>query len=416
MPESSNKGVFTMEEIADHGLLDEIDILCARGESGRLKITTGITEGALFFKNGQLVDARIGELSGFNAVNAMTSIPDARFSFDSSIAPPLQSSLTPSERILIKDFLGIKTIPPEHSRNPELTSWPNDHSEPQQVVPLTEVEDLESRPQPTIDNDLLLENELSAPLLAVTEAPNVAEPFESHAAEGIATSLNMSDEKQATEIPNDEKIAANDNDEEATLIKPKVPPAEQPTFLPYTLPRNSPYRTGLTVAALVILILVAAAVLLYKLHERSLPPPAIATVQTSSPANGEAVTNTEQIPDLSGNWTVTNTVEQTSYQAFKNLEVGFNLSIDQNGKGFTGKGQKISENGRSLPTSGRTPILVKGSIDGDRVEATFVEDGAVRRTQGRFAWRIEKAGAGLTGTFASSAARASGKSAATKEL
>jgi hypothetical protein len=37
----------------------------------------------------------------------------------------------------------------------------------------------------------------------------------------------------------------------------------------------------------------------------------------------------------------------------------------------------------TLPAGDRTPIHVTGSIDGDRVVATFVEDGRMRRTNGR---------------------------------
>jgi hypothetical protein len=96
------------------------------------------------------------------------------------------------------------------------------------------------------------------------------------------------------------------------------------------------------------------------------------------------------------------------------MQVGFNLAINQNGRAFTGKGEKVSENGRSLPGSSRTPILVKGSIDGDKVQATFSEVGTARKSNGRFVWRVDKTGGGLTGTFVSTAARASGKSAATK--
>jgi hypothetical protein len=144
------------------------------------------------------------------------------------------------------------------------------------------------------------------------------------------------------------------------------------------------------------------------------------TFQTPAPANAPQQPANEPaalaVPDLSGNWSVVNTVEQTSYQAYKNMRVSFNVSINQTGKDFTGTGEKISENGRNLPAAGRTPIVVKGTIDGDRVEATFSENGAVRTTNGRFVWRIDKTSGGLTGTFVSNAARSSGKSAATKEL
>src|SRR5687767_4458757 len=176
----------------------------------------------------------------------------------------------------------------------------------------------------------------------------------------------------------------------------------------------------LVVAALTVLFVVAAVAVLFMLRKPDATVSAVPTVQTPSPANAPREAANEQaisaVPDLSGNWSVVNTVEQTSYAAYKNMKVGFNVSINQTGKDFTGTGEKISENGRNLPATSRTPIVVKGTIDGDKVEATFSENGALRTTNGRFVWRIDKSSGGLTGTFMSNAARSSGKSAATKEL
>src|SRR5688500_20223183 len=98
------------------------------------------------------------------------------------------------------------------------------------------------------------------------------------------------------------------------------------------------------------------------------------------------------------------------------MKVGFNVSINQSGKDFTGTGEKISENGRSLPATSRTPIVVRGTIECDKVKATFSENGGRRTTNGRFVWRIDKTRGGLTGTFVSNAARGSGKSADHKYL
>jgi hypothetical protein len=144
-------------------------------------------------------------------------------------------------------------------------------------------------------------------------------------------------------------------------------------------------------------------------------PPVAEPVQKAEPTKENDQPMAAATQDLTGTWNVVNTVEKTSFGSFKNLKIGFNLSINQNGKGFTGRGEKVSENGRSLPANSRTPILVRGSINGDRVEATFSEVGTTRKTNGRFVWRIDKAGA-LTGTFVSTAARTSGRSAARKEL
>jgi hypothetical protein len=139
------------------------------------------------------------------------------------------------------------------------------------------------------------------------------------------------------------------------------------------------------------------------------PVPVLPRVKENSQPNKTA-------QDLSGKWNVVNVVETTSYSSFKNLKVGFALAIHQTGTSFTGSGQKVSENGRILPAGSRTPIQVKGSIKGDMIEATFSELGAQRKSNGKFVWRVDKAGRGLTGKFATNAARSRGRSAATKAM
>jgi exoribonuclease R len=86
------------------------------------------------------------------------------------------------------------------------------------------------------------------------------------------------------------------------------------------------------------------------------------------------------------------------------MKVGFRLKIDQQGKQFTGKGEKVSENGQTLPVENRTPIDMIGSIEGDKVLATFVECGKSRRTNGRFVRRLQNGADQLAGTFVTSAA------------
>ena len=202
--------------------------------------------------------------------------------------------------------------------------------------------------------------------------------------------------------------------------EPIAPSAPRPAVPVFTRPPSSSFRPALFVVLLTVLIAAAALVLLYRYRQPDSIASSVPTVETPSPAAVPQQPATDQtasaIPDLSGNWNVVNTVEQTSYHAYKNMRVGFNVSINQTGKDFTGKGQKISENGQSIPVEDRTPIEVRGTIDGDKVEATFSESGALRKTNGRFVWRMDKTNGGLTGTFFSNAARSRGKSAATKQL
>ena len=130
---------------------------------------------------------------------------------------------------------------------------------------------------------------------------------------------------------------------------------------------------------------------------------------------GESARRDPNVQDLSGEWKVINTVEKTAYKSFGNMELGFRLRIEQTGKDFTARGEKVSENGRNLPAASRTPIRVNGSIQGDKVVATFVEDGTTRRTNGRFIWKLQGENAALSGTFVSAAANSSGKSAAIRQ-
>jgi len=323
----------------EEGILDVIKMLAAERASGGLQVSTGMTEGALFFDSGKLVDARLGKLTGFQAINALATVRDGSYNFDPTIAPPAQSSITSNERLLLKDFFGIDTAEPQQSHDLDMM-WQEDDSPPAGVVPLASVED----------------------------------------------------------------------DDETTLIRRKPVVAEPPLYEPRA---RSSFRRALLL--IILATLIAAVAVAFALLSRksdstaSVAPP----VETASPAGGVPQ---ESPADLTGNWNVVNTVEQTSYAAYKNMEVGFNVSINQAGKDFTGTGEKITENGRSLPAAGRTPITVKGTIDGDRVEATFSESGAVRKTNGRFVWKLDKGSGGLTGTFVSTAARTSGKSAAKKQL
>jgi hypothetical protein len=121
------------------------------------------------------------------------------------------------------------------------------------------------------------------------------------------------------------------------------------------------------------------------------------------------------VHDLNGEWRLINTIEKTDYTSFHNLQLGFRLKINQTGKDFTATGEKFSENGQTLPAGSRTPIQLTGSIEGDKVIATFVEDGLRRRSNGRFVWKLQSGGDRLTGTFVSTAANNRGRSAVTKE-
>jgi Domain of unknown function (DUF4388) len=347
-------------------ILELIRMLSSQGASGTLQINTGTTKGTISFDRGQIIDARLGKLTGFQAINTLASLPEATYNYDEATTRPAESRITPNERMLLKDFYGIEPGEPNQSDDVPLESWMEDDLTPARVVSLSNLEDSESAVRYANDQ---------------SDGPGLTNP--------------------------------SDN-QEATLVSRRTADAE--ARRPWITQRIARSFFGPVVFAilLVVVIGVGAIVLVQRFHRRnstaSVGPTIESTVQTTSPAPEP---KNDEIPDLTGNWKVINTVQQTAYEAYRNMEVGFTLSINQAGKDFTGKGEKVSENGQSLPADGRTAIEVKGTIDGDKIEATFVENGTLRKTNGRFVWRINKGG-GLTGTFNSTAARTSGRSAATK--
>jgi hypothetical protein len=106
--------------------------------------------------------------------------------------------------------------------------------------------------------------------------------------------------------------------------------------------------------------------------------------------------------NLAGTWRMTNTIESTKYQPFQGLQLGFHLTIEQNGTTFNAVGQKQWENGKAIPENRRTAISVEGTIEGARVRATFKEPGGNR---GTLDWTLDPSSGTLHGRFDSNASR-----------
>jgi len=312
-------------------ILEVIKSITSNQESGRLEIVSSGARGTLLFTEGKLLDARLGSLSGFPAVNAAVALRDVQVSFDHVTPASHLSSITPSERVVLKRFFGIEAAEIEE---PADTAEPDWNPAPEPVVPLN----------------------------------------------------------QAATIP-----------------------------LAFFSVRR------LAICLVLLIGLAVGAVALRSRFKASQSPAPVATVVESQPnpvpepqpevkeVAAEPEHRVAKVQDLTGEWQVINTVQTTAYKSFDNMKVGFRLRIDQQGKEFTGKGEKFSENGQTLPAANRTPIHVNGSIDGDKVVATFVEDGRMRKTNGRFVWKLQNGGDKLAGTFVSTAANSSGRSAVTKQ-
>lgn len=359
-------------------VLDVIKSITANRESGRLEINSSGMYGTLLFSEGRLVDARLESLSGFQAVNAAVSLRDVEINFEHVPPATHSSTISASERVVLKRFFGIETaeMAEAHFTAEVDPDW---NASPEQVVPLAEVEEVSPA--------------------EIEETPTVE--------------------------------VARIGPGSAPVAPGSMEGARQVSF--FSGPRF--------VVAAGLALLVALTIGAFALRSRVKAPLQSATVKSAVESQSNAVPESQpavavespsqvavksderdanvrrnaNVRDLTGEWRVVNTVEKTSYKSFDKMQVGFRLTINQRGSEFTAKGVKFSENGQMLPAASRTPIRVTGSIDGDKVVATFVEDGQTRRTNGRFVWRLQRNGDGLAGTFVSSAAKSSGRSAVTKQ-
>jgi hypothetical protein len=119
-------------------------------------------------------------------------------------------------------------------------------------------------------------------------------------------------------------------------------------------------------------------------------------------------------PDVNGRWFLTNRVEAADYSRFRNMTLGFRLTLKQRGTHIVGEGYKFSENGKLLQSRRRTPIALEGRIEGERLVLNFTERGAARTSAGRCVLELADDGS-FRGRFTSNAAGSSGTSIAIRQ-
>jgi len=347
------------------GVLDVIKSITANRESGRLEIDASGTPGTFLFNEGKLVHARLGSLKGFPAVNAAVALRDVQFIFDHVAPASHVSTIGPNERVVLKRFFGIEAADAEE---PKATVEPDWNPAPEPVVPLAEIEET-----PTV--------EVAAPVRSRSSAFFSRSVMAASLALLLALAVGVIALRSRMKAP--QQVAAA-----ATVVEPEMKSVPEPQ------PEMKPVAVSSVAPSLVTV------------SEQPKTP----TVTTTRREPG---VRDAKVQDLTGEWQVINTVQKTRFKPYDKMQVGFRLRINQQGKQFTAKGEKFSENGQTLPAASRTPIQLTGSIEGNKVVATFIEDGRMRRTNGRFVWKVQNDG--LAGTFVSTAANSSGKSAVTKQ-
>jgi len=101
----TNRFVVLTGHLSNHPLSDLVGILRHQKKSGRLLIEYAKGPATFFFQNGDLIDARMNELVGLQAICVALAQPEASFNFNPLIQSP-RRSIKPSLQRAVSELFG----------------------------------------------------------------------------------------------------------------------------------------------------------------------------------------------------------------------------------------------------------------------------------------------------------------------
>jgi Domain of unknown function (DUF4388) len=99
-------------DLKDLALVDIIQINCIGRNTARLTVHYPTGDGVFYFQDGDVVDARFGELSGIDAVYQALRYSEGSFRIDTGIAAPIRTIYDPWPNILME---GMRIIDEERA-------------------------------------------------------------------------------------------------------------------------------------------------------------------------------------------------------------------------------------------------------------------------------------------------------------
>lgn len=113
-------------ELSDLSLSELIEFFCNQRKTGRLKVIYPNLPGYFYIQAGALVDARIGTLSGIDAVYYALTLPNASFTFDMEIEVEQRTIHQPWTQVVLEGLRRMdEGISPEPPLNKE--ELPDEH-------------------------------------------------------------------------------------------------------------------------------------------------------------------------------------------------------------------------------------------------------------------------------------------------
>ncbi|MFY9225050.1 MAG: DUF4388 domain-containing protein [Blastocatellia bacterium] len=99
-------------DLKDLALVDIIQINCIGRNTARLTVHYPIGDGVFYFQDGDIVDARFGELTGIDAVYQALRFSEGSFRIDTGISAPIRTIYDPWANILME---GMRIIDEERA-------------------------------------------------------------------------------------------------------------------------------------------------------------------------------------------------------------------------------------------------------------------------------------------------------------
>ena len=129
----NNRFVVLTGHLSNYPLSDLVGILRHQRKSGRLLIEYSKGPATFFFQNGELIDARMNDLTGLQAICVALAQPEASFNFNPLIVSP-RRSIDPSLQRAVSELFGCWD---ESALQIESTAAPASIDAPAATVPRT---------------------------------------------------------------------------------------------------------------------------------------------------------------------------------------------------------------------------------------------------------------------------------------
>lgn len=129
----NNRFIVLTGHLSNYPLSDLVGILRHQRKSGRLLIEYPKGPATFFFQNGELIDARMNELTGLQAICVALAEPEASFNFNPLIMSP-RRSIDPSLQRAVSELFGCWD---ESALQIETTAAPSSLEAPAETAPRT---------------------------------------------------------------------------------------------------------------------------------------------------------------------------------------------------------------------------------------------------------------------------------------